>query len=579
MHTSCNHHFDKVTLEFMTHSPEFFRFLMDCSHNWELFEDASGTTVYCSPVCLSFTGYEAKFFLEDPLFLEHVVHKDHQDAYARYKEAVFSSRTSEELTIQLQHADGSIQSVLFTGRCLYGETGTLIGVRTTVRRVAASEELERVANIDQDHDPLTGLFNRKGILDRLGRVLASAEQEKNFTYAVLYLDIDRLKKVNDALGPSLGDELIRQVGTRLAHSSCEATWLGRLNGDEFLLLLQNINAVGVVRRVKELKERLSVPFLLAGHEVTITVSIGIVLSPALYTHSEDLLRNANIAMRRAKSTRHRYKVFNSRLLEESIKATEIEVGLHQALARGEFFLHYQPIISLENEKLTGLEALVRWRHSKWGVIAPSEFLPVAEATDFIIPLGNWVLLQACNDLVALKKKRPDMQNLSISVNLSARQLAQYDLVDHVEHALSVSGLDACYLKLEVTETVAMENPHLTAQRLRLLKAKGVRISIDDFGTGYSSLSYLQLLPLDTLKVDKSFVSRMHDSPDKRKIVRSVINLAHNLHLDVIAEGVEVAEQWSMLKVLDCEDGQGFYMSKPLDLDKVACLDVAKIIKR
>ncbi|WP_051261213.1 sensor domain-containing protein [Desulfovibrio inopinatus] len=563
----------------MTHPHEFYRFLLDTSLHWELFEDTSGTIVYCSSACVEYTGYTPERFLKDSQFLECLIHKDHQEAYGRYKEAVLSGTSSEELIVQMKRVDGSVISLEFTGRRVQQGDQAITGVRTTVRRVQCEELSSGSSCIDMEHDPLTGLFNRKGILERLGTLLTHAEQNKNFSYAVIYLDIDRLKKVNDALGPSYGDELIRQVGQRLSCSSCDATWLGRLNGDEFLVLLQDINAAGVMRRVKELKAHLAQPFILSDHEVSITASIGIVLSPALYQRPEDLLRNANIAMRRAKLTRHRFKVFNSRLLEESVKTMEIEVGLNQGLARGEFFLQYQPIISLEKEILTGLEALIRWRHPKWGVISPTEFLPVAEATDFIVPLGNWVLKQACSDLVKLKATRSDMQELSISVNLSARQLAQYDLVDQVEKALAESGLEPQYLKLEITETVAMENPHLTAQRLHMLKAKGVRISIDDFGTGYSSLSYLQLLPLDSLKVDRSFVSRMHDNPDKRKIVRSVINLAHNLHLDVVAEGVEVAEQWSMLKVLDCEDGQGFYMSKPLGLDKVADLDVVGIIKR
>lgn len=283
---------------------------------------------------------------------------------------------------------------------------------------------------------------------------------------------------------------------------------------------------------------------------------------------DDLLRNANIAARRAKPTHHKYKVFTAQLLASVIKAAELDVSMPQALANREFILEYQPICSLETLKLHGMEALVRWNHPKWGKIPPDEFIPIAEENGFIVSLGRWVLEKACQDMRALLDAKPHFHNLTMSVNLSGRQLNQFDICSQIKAVLDATGLPPRNLKIEITESVAMSKPKATAIKLNELKQLGIQISLDDFGTGYSSLSYLQSFPLDGLKVDKSFVCMMDRNPKKRKIVNSVINLAHNLKLNVVAEGIELNDQWAMLKALDCEHGQGFLLSRPTTLEAI-----------
>ncbi|MBA4357581.1 MAG: histidine kinase, partial [Desulfovibrio sp.] len=266
------------------------------------------------------------------------------------------------------------------------------------------------------------------------------------------------------------------------------------------------------------------------------------------------------------SRRNRCKVFHSRLFVDASRQHEIEIDLHAGLRNNEFFLVYQPIIDLETNTVTSIEALLRWNHPRHGLMSPDEFLPVAEATDFIVPLGEWVLFQACADMVGTLASQGNMGHVTISVNISARQLAHHSICNTVARVLRQTGLAPQSLKLEITETIAMENPVLTAQRLHAIKALGVTISIDDFGTGYSSLASLMNFPIDTLKVDKSFVGLMDSNTEQRKIVRTIIALAHSLNLEVVAEGIEQHEQWSMLKMLDCQSGQGFLFSHPVDVD-------------
>ncbi|MHC1791267.1 GGDEF/EAL domain-containing response regulator [Solidesulfovibrio sp.] len=414
------------------------------------------------------------------------------------------------------------------------------------------------------HDPLTGLPNRSLCLDRIRQALERSKRRDNYQYAVIFLDLDRFKIINDSLGHHMGDRVLENVSRRLRDCVRSLDTVARLGGDEFVVVLEETGSYReVVRIVKRIRDAMGEVFPLSGHDVYMTASMGIVVSPASYDKPEELLRNANIALHRAKSEgRNRFKVFNTRMLEDAIRLMDLENDLRLALKRGEFILDYQPILALSDRRMTGFEALVRWRRPGKGVAPPNDFIPVAEDTGLIVPLGLWVLGEACKTMASWHERFPETRAMSMSVNLSAKQLAQATLVEEVERILRATGLDPRALKLEITETVIMDNPEVSILRLKRLKALGVRLSVDDFGTGYSSLSYLQRFPIDTLKVDRAFVSDIECS-ENRKIVGAVVALAHSLGLDVVAEGVELETQSDVLNGFACEAGQGFLFSRPV----------------
>ncbi|MFP5259563.1 MAG: EAL domain-containing protein [Acidobacteriota bacterium] len=419
------------------------------------------------------------------------------------------------------------------------------------------------------HDPLTGLPNRSLCLDRIRQALERSKRRDNYQYAVIFLDLDRFKVINDSLGHHMGDRLLECVSRRLRECVRSLDTVARLGGDEFVVVLEETGSYReVVRIIKRIRDAMAEVFPLSGHDVHVTASMGIVVSPALYDKPEELLRNANIALHRAKAEgRNRFKVFNTRMLEDAIRLMDLENDLRLALRRGEFFLDYQPILALRDRRMTGFEALVRWRRPGKGVSPPNDFIPVAEDTGLIVPLGLWVLTEACRTMASWQARFPETRAMSMSVNLSAKQLAQPSLVEDVERVLRATGMDPRALKLEITETVIMDNPEVSILRLKRLKALGVRLSVDDFGTGYSSLSYLQRFPIDTLKVDRAFVSDI-ESSGNRKIVAAVVALAHSLGLDVVAEGVELEAQSDVLNGFSCEAGQGFLFSRPVCREEV-----------
>jgi diguanylate cyclase (GGDEF)-like protein/PAS domain S-box-containing protein len=414
------------------------------------------------------------------------------------------------------------------------------------------------------HDPLTGLPNRSLCLDRIRQALERSKRRDNYQYAVIFLDLDRFKIVNDSLGHHMGDRLLEFVARRLRECVRSLDTVSRLGGDEFVVVLEETGSYReVVRIVKRIRDAMSEVFPLSGHDVHVSASMGIVVSPAIYEKPEELLRNANIALHRAKDEgRNRFKVFNTRMLEDAIRLMDLESDLRQALKRGEFFLDYQPILALRDRRVTGFEALVRWRRPGKGIAPPGDFIPVTEDTGLIVPLGRWVLTEACRTMASWQERFPETRAMSMSVNLSAKQLSQASLVEDVERILRETGMDPRALKLEITESVIMDNPEVSILRLKRLKALGVRLSVDDFGTGYSSLSYLQRFPIDTLKVDRAFVSDIETS-ENRKIVGAVVALAHSLGLDVVAEGVELETQSDVLNGFSCEAGQGFLFSRPV----------------
>jgi diguanylate cyclase (GGDEF)-like protein len=441
------------------------------------------------------------------------------------------------------------------------------------------EEQERISRVLEEtkehfrhaafHDPLTGLPNRAMFTELLRAEIETAKRNKNHLFAVLFLDLDRFKNVNDSLGHTHGDLLLVAFAERLEKILRPVDTLARFGGDEFAILISGISdATSAIKVAERIQSELSQPFELDRNSTFATASIGIALSSSGYDRSEDILRDADIAMYRAKENgKARYEMFDQDMHTRAVSRLQLESDLRQAVEQKEFCVYYQPIIALETGRLSGFEALVRWNHPRRGVVSPLDFIPVAEETGLIVSIGQWVLEEACRKVREWQLCSPPHRALSLSVNLSARQVAQPDLLDRIKAALEKSRLDPHHLKLEITESVVMDNAEAAALMFKQLRALGVQLSIDDFGTGYSSLSYLHRFPLNYLKIDRSFVMRMTTDNDNA-IVKTISTLAQNLGMQVIAEGIETAEQYEQLKSLGCEYGQGFLFSPPLDTDGV-----------
>ncbi|HEX8723586.1 MAG TPA: EAL domain-containing protein [Pyrinomonadaceae bacterium] len=418
---------------------------------------------------------------------------------------------------------------------------------------------------DAFHDALTGLPNRALFMDHVKMAIQRSRRSGDRLFAALFLDLDRFKIINDSLGHMVGDQLLVGIAHRLEACLRPGDTVARLGGDEFTILLEDLtsteDAIDVARRVQE---AVTQPFNIGGHEVFTTASIGIALSNTGYERAEDLLRDADTAMYRAKMEgKKRHVVFDKEMHDRAMELLQIETDLRRALTRKEFFLNYQPIVSLETGKVASFEALVRWRHPERGLVMPGDFVPVAEETGLIVPLGLFVLNEACGQMRAWQKLGLADEHVTISVNLSSRQFSQADLIEQVSKALRDSGLRASNLKLEITESMVAENIDTAIGMLTQLRALGVGISIDDFGTGYSSLSYLHRFPIDTLKIDRSFVTQMTDNAENAEIVRTIVTLARSLDMEVVAEGVETREQLCQLGSLGCDYGQGYLFSRPV----------------
>jgi len=425
---------------------------------------------------------------------------------------------------------------------------------------------------DAFHDALTGLPNRSWFMEQLRASLERCRRY-NDNFAVLFLDLDRFKVINDSIGHIVGDELLIGIANRLRCCLRPCDRIARLGGDEFTILLDHIKdtseAVEVAERVLD---QLSRSFNIGGYETFTTASIGIALSNSGYQKPDDLLRDADTAMYQAKSLgKARFVIFDKGMHTRAVNLLKLETDLRRAIDRQEFCVLYQPIVHLSTGKMKGFEALVRWHHPEKGLIMPEQFITVAEETGFIVPIGRHVLQEACSQMTRWLESASDSDDLTMSVNLSNKQFGNAGLLEQIVQALDTTGLDPRRLKLEITESVVMENVALATETLTHLRALGVELGIDDFGTGYSSLSYLHRLPIDTLKIDRSFVSSLSDNTENREIVRTIIMLAQNLGMSVVAEGVETTAQLEQLVELKCESGQGYLFSAAVDADAAARL--------
>lgn len=429
-------------------------------------------------------------------------------------------------------------------------------------RIRAEQQLSYSAT----HDALTDLPNRALLMDRLNFAIERTRRHEAFKFAVLFLDLDRFKLANDSLGHQAGDQLLKETSSRLLELLRGEDMVARLGGDEFVVLLEDIKDINDATRIaKRIQQSLGQPFELSGYQVFVFVSIGIVISSEHYQKPEDLIRDADIAMYRAKGKGlGGYEIFDADMLNKVMSRLDLETDLRNALTRNEFRLHYQPIVELGTNRITGFEALVRWLHPKRGMISPSDFLPTAEETGLIVPIGYWVLEEACQQIRQWQEQFASEPPLTISVNWTTRQCAEQDMVKRIALILEDVALDPKLLNLELTESLIVADTEATIETLGKLNKLGVKVQIDDFGTTYSKLSYLHTLPVNTIKIDRTFISKLGLQSFGEDFVRTIMSMAHDLGMKVIAEGVETNDQLNSLKEMRCEFGQGYLFTKPVD---------------
>jgi diguanylate cyclase (GGDEF)-like protein/PAS domain S-box-containing protein len=562
------------TLEALRRSEERYALAVrganDGLWDWDLVTDR----IYYAPRWKSMLGYEEDAIGEKreewfgrvhPLDIERV----------RAEVAAHFSGQTEQLQTEhrMLHDDGTYRWVLTRGIAVRDPMGNAIRAAGSQTDISQRKLAEDRLLHDAFHDALTGLPNRALLLDRLQRSILRTKRRSDYHFAVMFLDLDGFKLVNDGLGHLTGDQLLIAIGRRLEGFVREGDTVARLGGDEFIILVDEVeNTADVLALADRVLEELQVPFSLNGHQIVTSASIGIALCDLSCDKAENLLRDADIAMYAAKRRgKAGYVVFDKAMHTLAVTRLKLEADLRQAALRNEFRLHYQPIVSLRTGRITSFEALVRWDHPERGLVAPDDFIPIAEETKLILPLGMWVLREATEQLCRWQSRFWMSPPLSISVNLSCRQFFQTDLVYQIERILLETGLDARCLRMEITESVIMDQVETALAALGRLKALGVTLAIDDFGKGYSSLSYLHQFPCSTLKIDRSFIARIGVGAENGEIVRTIVSLAESLGMEAVGEGVETPSQLTHLRELGCHYGQGYIFSRPLTAEAAEAL--------
>jgi PAS domain S-box-containing protein len=543
--------------------------------------DSDGRRLYNSPAYEKVLGYSP-----EELKATSSIEQIHPDDRPRVLQAAEKARLSgqgERVEYRMRHKNGSwrtLESTACAIRDASGQTDRLVIVN---RDITERKRAEEMLAHNAFHDGLTNLPNRALFMDRLQHALTLSKKHPNYKFAVLLIDVDEFKIINDSLGHTAGDEVLIQIGQRLKDAVRRADTvsrprmsegpgrptnddtLARLGGDEFTILLDDIrDPIEAVRVAERVQAELAAPFAVNQERIVLSASIGIAFSASPHDRAEDLVRDADIAMYRAKRAgKARCEVSDAAMHANALKRLRLETDLRKALDQGEFRIHYQPMVSLQTGKITGFEALTRWQRPE-GLLSPIEFIGVAEEIGLIIPMNRQLLREACQNLRSWQSEFPSSPPLTMSVNITPREFAQPDLVSEIRKSLEQTGVDPGCLQLEIIETTAMGDAERSGHVLADLKALGVRLSIDDFGTGYSSLSRLRRIPVDTLKIDRAFISHMDSDPESCEIVRAIIMLAHNLGLKVVAEGTETKEHINLLKQLNCEMAQGYFFSRPVD---------------
>ncbi len=524
-------------------------------------------TAYFSARWKSLLGYTEEEIGND---IDEWFSRVHADDSVALQKALGAHLDGQEPHFEHEHRvrckDGSSIWVLSRGLAVRDAAGKPTRIAGSLTDISARKRAQEQLLHDALYDALTQLPNRTLFLDHLGLSMDQARRRKNSTVAVLFMDLDRFKTINDSLGHSVGDELLVEMARRLTHFLRPGDTVARLGGDEFAVLLNDVHGAGDATRVAErIQELIREKIVIGGREVFTCASIGVALSSPGYKRPEEILRDADTAMYRAKAAgRGCYQVFDQTMHRNAVALLKLETELRRAVELKQFVMHYQPIISLEKGRIVGFEGLVRWRHPERGLINPESFIAVAEETGLIVPLGWWVLRQACRHAREWQQLLPSQLPLYVSVNVSGKVVIQPDMFDRVTAILEEAGLPPTSLRLEITENVIMDHGDIALGKLAQFHDLGVQFSVDDFGTGYSSLSYLQRFSYDTLKIDRSFISGMEGKGDTSAIVQTIVALANMLKISVVAEGVETSGQFQRLRQIGCSHAQGFWFCRPVD---------------
>ena len=522
--------------------------------------------VYYSPRWEAMLGFEPGEMGRDVECWIERVHEEDRGAFRAKLDAHLAGDSVHfEHEYRLHGADGEARWVLTRALAVRDPNGAATRMAGSLTDIMDRKSTEEQLLHDALHDGLTGLPNRALFSDRLGLLLEHRRDRPESAFAVLFLDLDRFKNVNDSLGHDFGDELLMAIAERLHAGLRPGDTVARLGGDEFALLIRDVEgAAGASRAAERLQGRLSSGFRLGGHEVFASASIGIALSSAGYRRPEEMLRDADIAMYRAKAAgKARHEVFDHEMHRSAVALMRLETDLRRAVERQEFVAHFQPIVSLRYLRIVGFETLTRWNHPQRGLVRPEQFIGVAEETGLIVPLCWWVIEQSCRQIAEWRAKFPAQPELTVSCNISGRLFHAAETVDRLVRILERHRLPPEALRLEITENVLLDHADEVVKRLREVRALGVEIQIDDFGTGYSSLSYLQRFRYDTLKIDRSFIHQLMTPGDGQTIVETILTLGQHLDMNVIAEGIETAEQMRRLQELGCPQGQGYWFARPV----------------
>ncbi len=557
---------------------ELFQIVTENAADMIALVDVKGHRLYNSPAYKRILGYTAAELGETSSFEQ--IHPDDRFKVLEAAREARASGVGRKMDYRIRHKDGTwrvLESIASTVRDEKGEVAKIVIVnRDITERKRAEEQLEH----NSFHDALTGLPNRRLFLDRLRNLFARAQRSPDRQYAVLFVDLDGFKAFNDSISPAVGDQVIKEIGQRLA--AClrnqdtisrpqetvpmKNTVLSRLGGDEFTILLEAVgDPSDAMRAGQRILAAVAEPFMIEGHELRTSASVGIALSSAAHERAEDLLHDAEVAMRRARAMGgSRCEVFDEAMHTRAVNRLKLEAELREAIGKRQFRVYYQPIVQLETRQITGFEALLRWQHPEQGLISPDKFIAAAEDTGLLVATGQWLIREACKQLRSWSNEIPGRNAISVSVNISSKQLADARFVTDLETTLRETGIDPPRLHVELTESVAAADPKLTATVLSQLKQLRVRVILDDFGSGSASLSGLRHFPVEALKIDRSLVTEMLLDRGACDTVEVIILLAHKLKLKVIAEGIESAKQFELVRGLGCELGQGHFFSQAVE---------------
>jgi diguanylate cyclase (GGDEF)-like protein/PAS domain S-box-containing protein len=546
-----------------------FRDLTELSSDWYWEQDENLRFTHLSGGSLEKGGFNPQTSLGKTRWeIPNIVMSEEQ--WTAHKATLVAHQPFYDLTYQQVADDGTVHYVRVSGRPILDEQGRFMGYRGTGKDITEAVHAQNRIQYLAYHDSLTELPNRAMFSELLNHAISKARRH-NRRMAVLFIDLDRFKNINDTLGHEAGDTLLQEVGRRLKHTLRQSDTVARLGGDEFVVLLEEI---GDARQVEKVAGKILAavvrPFHLLGQEFRVTASIGASIYPEDGQDEQTLMKSADIAMYQAKEEgRNAFRFYSAKMDIHTFERLALESSLRRALERTEFELHYQPKRDLHSGAITGVEALLRWRHPDLGMVAPAQFISIAEETGLIVPIGKWVIKTACWQNKHWQEQ--GLPRMCIAVNVSARQFSEETLVQDVVSILEETGMDPDLLELEITESVVMRDPERAVKMLKELKERGIRLALDDFGTGYSSLSSLKRFPVDTIKVDRTFIRDIPGDAEDRALTQAIIAMSKTLSLTVVAEGVETKEQLEFLRQHACDEFQGYYFSKPLPAEEFARL--------